>query len=491
MPNTAPVSSCFRIHPLKIGIQERFGPRIGSFALGNSTLDSPGIIASTSRGVVPHLSRDHYETKAIRWVNLPFETFLERRPPVPTLQQGSNPLHTFLGFERKIVTMMLRDPRDCREMPTNGNTFISANCLQGVRKVSPEDWRTYTLTCNPDFVVALADTPFTVPPFSQKRLTKGNLRSAQWISDLIQADAEAPLRVLVSMAGDVSLAARRAFSDSLLEEEAEKPFKCMDDRITGYTFDLEPLYRSLDANKSQDEVEVVSLLQASLSSLPTSKPRFVNSCQSPHEMLRLIQNIGIDMFDAHWAQHAADIGIALDFVFPAKDNTAKRRDGRCDLGHNLYETRYAHDFSPVSDSFRGQLCDDPKDLEVCICAACSPISPGTTLSHSSLDGTGLEKSDVYQPPFTRAYLHHLLNTHEMSAHSLLVMHNLTVLDVMFRNVRSIIADSGPEVFAAEVERFVAEYDEKALFEEAALMWKQVDLDRGKGRLSREKQQVSN
>jgi len=59
----------------------RYGPRLGNIVLRRpgSAVDlqipTPGFLMATSRGVVPHLSRDHHRlTTAIRWVNIPFET---------------------------------------------------------------------------------------------------------------------------------------------------------------------------------------------------------------------------------------------------------------------------------------------------------------------------------------------------------------------------------------------------------------------------------
>ena len=51
--------------------------RLGNVILNRSgfPIPTPNLLTSTSRGVVPHLSRDHYDrTGAIRWVNVPFET---------------------------------------------------------------------------------------------------------------------------------------------------------------------------------------------------------------------------------------------------------------------------------------------------------------------------------------------------------------------------------------------------------------------------------
>ena len=62
---------------------------------------------------------------------------LEQVPPIPTLQNGPYPLHRFLGFDkdRHIASLCLRNPLDTREMPPNGNTYVSANCVRGVKKV--------------------------------------------------------------------------------------------------------------------------------------------------------------------------------------------------------------------------------------------------------------------------------------------------------------------------------------------------------------------
>jgi len=337
------------------------------------------------------------------------------------------------------------------------------------------------------------------------------------------------------MAGGSSISARQAFSDSLMEvlcgkeAEAVRPFKCLDQGVVGYVFDLVPLRLSLKADNTDmndtpnawdaqtsppltklDTSEVVPLLRASLSPLPQSKLRLVNSARSPHEILRLIQHVGIDLFDAEWAQRAADVGVALDFRFPVcmRDvggNGSPRTsgNGKCDLGHNLYDTGYAHDFSRLAECFldglsagTGDDIEESTGLQVCPCAACSPIPSSSRISHSLLDSelTSTATKATPLPPFTRAYLHHLLHTHEMSAHSLLVMHNLAVLDAFFAGVRSVLGDihsDGSDVggnFAKEVERFVDNYDEELeVFDEARVRWREVEMARGKGRLARERE----
>lgn len=69
---------------------QSFGPRLGSLKFrrvpSNETTNvpsypaereilTPGLLTTTSRGVIPHLSRDHAGgSNAVRWVNIPFET---------------------------------------------------------------------------------------------------------------------------------------------------------------------------------------------------------------------------------------------------------------------------------------------------------------------------------------------------------------------------------------------------------------------------------
>lgn len=65
----------------KLSKQAAFGPRLGSVLIrredgyNSSPIKTPGLITTTSRGVIPHLSGDHVSlTEAVRWVELPFES---------------------------------------------------------------------------------------------------------------------------------------------------------------------------------------------------------------------------------------------------------------------------------------------------------------------------------------------------------------------------------------------------------------------------------
>ena len=327
------------------------------------------------------------------------------------------------------------------------------------------------------------------------------------------------------MAGGASHAARRVFSSTLLEPlygpelEAVRPLdiQTLDEVVSGYSFNLVPLRAELGASESESGEQLADLIRTSLEPLPQDKLRLVNCGNGveggPHDVLRLIGEIGVDVFDSAWAQKAADVGIALDFVFPVPPlETTEEQE----LGHNLYDTLYVKDFGTFASSLRGHAQDSV--LPICNCLACSPVIPQERVYHgidgeawtspefpfaehssvdtaaksslSSASSRNVSPTPVYAPPFSRAYVHHLLHTHEMSAHSLLATHNISVLDKFFEGVRSVIAasEASPSIWDEEVQRFERRYKRPVdLFECARAAWKEVDLARGKGRLAREKE----
>jgi len=222
----------------------------------------------------------------------------------------------------------------------------------------------------------------------------------------------------------------------------------LDQGVLGYTFDLMPLRISLLAKEEPgislesltssaiphrpSDIDIcssmTSLMQASLDILPSDKPRLVNTALSPHEMLLIIRDVGVDLFDTFWVQQAATWGVALDFTFPVasleKPDTIKQH-----IGHNLYKESYASDFNKLADSFLSGLGSSdgggPANGAVCFCGACSPVWNNEPLVHSVVDEFEVPRGTrEFAPPYTRGYIHHLLHTHEMSAHALLAMHNL-------------------------------------------------------------------
>lgn len=300
-------------------------------------------------------------------------------------------------------------------------------------------------------------------------------------------ESERSRNVFVNLAGGASPGARRAFASRLTEPLDAKeliqldPLRSLDEGVVGYCSDLASLQASIPRSSHE---ELSGLLKYSLGSLPNAKPRLATGSRSPHECLRLIRDIGFDLFDAKWAVNAAHWGVALDFRFPVPSRL--RDQTSLDLGHNLYSEVYAEDFGSFLHSAESvPSSEEPQ----CECAACSPAFESEVLVHSpSVESSGTH--DTTAEPYTRAYLHHLLHTHEMSAHALLMMHNLTVADAFFAGVRKVLA-LGNRTFEEEVRVFETVYDESMSVMDAAKdAWGTVDKERGKGRLAREQQKTA-
>ncbi|EKM55647.1 uncharacterized protein PHACADRAFT_256422 [Phanerochaete carnosa HHB-10118-sp] len=368
--------------------------------------------------------------------------------------------------------------------------------------------------CAPDVVAALSDVPFTRPPYSQKRITKSLERSTAWLAEILRLQGDPDqdrLNVLVHLAGAHDARARQAFSEGLVEKmygkdaELVVPLKTLDEGLSGYILDLAHLKASLAGSGTPDPHEVMfELCKASLTPLPVQKLRIAHTPTSPHEALRLIENVGIDLLDAPWAQQAADLGIALDFRFPvsplipelaqACSPPVQREGSGRDIGHNLFSSAYAHDHSRFASSFldaafTSRLPDGHEaNSLVCTCMACSPTTTPECVAHSSVDSLGPANSPSPNLPYTRAYVHHLLHTHEMSSHTLLAMHNLTVVDRFFADIRKVLSEhNGKLRFQEAAKRFLEEYDERfVVFDEARAQWAKVERERGKGRLNRDK-----
>lgn len=198
---------------------------------------------------------------------------------------------------------------------------------------------------------------------------------------------------------------------------------------------------------SQQEL-IAQCLEASFEGLPDRLVKTVLCPNGPHEILRLIDQHGVDLFMDEWSSWCSHLGVALDFTFPAADVAGG--DGPRPLGYSLFDEFYATQFTPL---------------------------PSPNLA-ALLEGTyGAEAlGDIP----TRAYVHHLLHTHEMGAHVLLAMHNTCVMHLFMAEVRKSIQEGR---FKGDCQRWAGVYQEDLpALREAEVEYMRVRGERGKGRL---------
>ena len=423
-------------------------------------------------------------------------------------------------------------------MPANTNAFIQAQTIRGVKKVSNEEWCQWTDILRPDILYALPDVPKTqgganedeavgkisvIPgegrAVSQKRTGKSLDRTAAWLEGLLSettpklTDGELNEQrppVFVQLMGGRRARARDEFSRMLIgkldKPDSEKlgGLRTLDEGVAGYVVELVDLptkafrfppppnlyEREIQTEEDFEENDlegnpvhvpvnpstVTSLIRTSLELLPQSKPRIAHTAPSPHSILRLVLECGIDLFDTVWATEAADLGVSLEFEFPAPTHVSGT--GLLPIGRNLFDEQYATDFSVLGTGLNNHSG----------CASCHPRFSDASLVHSKVDER--HPKDNAAPGYTRAYIHHLLHTHEMSSYTLLHLHNLAVVEEFFVSIRTILRLSCGE-FEKEVRRFYDVYDSgMSVLEEARVRWREVEDARGKGRLKREREMAA-
>lgn len=213
----------------------------------------------------------------------------------------------------------------------------------------------------------------------------------------------------------------------------------------------------------------------------------------------------MDLFDLSLAEAATEAGVALtfDFALPpssSSDPASASSASTDSIGLNLYDARYRLDLEPIP-SLPGTRS-----------LASHPRYPDAPLLHSPGTSGLTPEEGRDEPPFSKAYIHHLLKTHEFVPSStlsspllpcfhpcfwhrrilasvLLQSHNIAHLSRLFEIIRESLLSS-PPTFAARAAAFRARYpDERAteaLFAQGWVARRKVEGMRGKGSMGKDR-----
>lgn len=165
--------------------------------------------------------------------------------------------------------------------------------------------------------------------------------------------------------------------------------------------------------------------------------------ETPQDILDMIMKSGADLFNGDLVAQYTDAGVVLDFVFPVDSGKCENamaglsleKKGIDDkatstitsIGMNMWDEKYSTDMSRLGND-----------------------TPNVTGTHN------------------RAYIHHLLDAHEMTAWVILQMHNMHVFQLFFQGIRQVLEKSqhendtknGINCFEEEVARFKAKYGDR-------------------------------
>lgn len=406
--------------------------RAGVFRFEAATrtpLQTPTCIISTSRGTVPHLTPDNVMSKLLEKpaFYLAAEDFLERKSeesPIFSFPETEHGIRDFFAMptESPLFTA-LRSANPENITRPNSNETVAVSTCEGSRDVPVEIYYKFLSKVQPDVILAVPDLPHTRSPAGGNRVRKMLFRTERWMEKLFNhLDSEAGnanSRVFVPIL-PIDLRSQMQYIDFLKEHK---------NRITGLTLWTNNGNSSQKVNPPLPESwdnTIKSFVAAGFDKLP--RYNLPGYSYSPFEVLDMIANAGIDIFNGDLATELTEAGVAIDFTFPAPRNTPDAQ-----LGFNFREEKYKIDMSSFG-----------------------------------------ENTPDYCAPHNRAFLHHLLDAREMTAQVLLEIHNLNALAQFFEGIRATIANG---TFEAEKARFEEVYRGQDIMELMARGLKSVPESR--------------
>ncbi|KAG0305407.1 Queuine tRNA-ribosyltransferase subunit qtrtd1 [Dissophora globulifera] len=396
-------------------------------------------------------------------VNVALEQILQSDQPASFSKWPSTPtspkftLADYLHLQDLILFCDLRDfsfsesttsissDTATRTSKLNPNTdrHVLLSTPKGVRQLTLDDYLKVVRQFQPDIIAALADNIVDTKESPQKRVRKSIDRTLKWLD-----------QILVERQGGDGRAA-----DRLVEEEKKRRKELKEKRKTltkeqqqlqhdqnardpiavqpvstePWTdvavfahvqvshFEDERIWSAketakrdgvdgfiLNANvllSTSNKEEALQQLENSLGYLPSQKPKLVYGIHAPEDVLKAVA-LGVDLFDTMYPFQLTEDGKASLFYFGesatpgAVAAASTLSSSNTNRWINLWDDEHGDKFVPILDG--------------CECYAC--------------------KGNRH----TRAYINHLLKTHEMLATVLLMSHNMYQYSRFFAAVREAV-----------------------------------------------------
>lgn len=300
----------------------------------------------------------------------------------------------FMGYptvsENAVLVATPRDPCNYEYIGAVRNTSdekASIVTINGASWLSPEEYMELAGLVGADIVVAMGDE--VVSDCKKSRVVASSKRTIEWM--------KRALRVRDSSIG------KRALLLCPIVGGGE-----VSTREDAYRY-IQDLVKSVDGvyisglGTGESLTSRLQIIDSIITMSPPDKIRMVSGISNPGEVLQAIAR-GIDVFDTSFVEMSTRAGYALHFpvdVLPVDKTTEIHKASTAGMDAtkiNLWSDMYMRDASPL--------------LMHCPCDTCR--------NH------------------TRAYIHHLLVTHEMTAHVLLEQHNIHHMLSFFKAIRESI-----------------------------------------------------
>lgn len=381
-------------------------------------LSTPNCFFYSKKGAPPHLMPDLVrEVAGMQAIQVPIAEFVHS-PGETGMQKVNGRMHEYVRLPQHILYMTPRDPL-VDGLGTANDNGVSVIATQGSTRLSPAQYASLASAYEPDIVVSLSDE--IASAVASNRAKKSSQRSVMWVDDMqnVMATKARPGKTLffAAIQGGADPIQRQTscYQLSLRAQAGDAPDAPHAKRIDGFVLG--------GLHTGEDPAMHLSLLRSIVSSLPPSKPRVLSAATSsgagaPDQVLRAVEE-GVDLFEVTYTHQLTILGQASVFQMDNFSETAASgsSSGVPVTKLHLRDAKYAHDKQPL--------------LPGCTCFTCR--------NH------------------TRAYIHHLLNVHEMLAPVLLDLHNIHHYARFMETIRHHLSSTSPRAFADFKSSFLAHF----------------------------------
>jgi len=305
---------------------------------------------------------------------------LWHKPEHSVLSGKGGTLAEFCGLASNPTLLTAQRPGAWAFGGASTGDYTSGDTERGLERLSPKAWAALALAARAGGFEALSDHVASAST-RRDRIEKSVARTASWLDECCAATGDGRAGERWGAVQGAGLEAQRV---KCAAEVAKRD-------VAGFVLS------SFGTGESADER--ACLLSAVIAQLPAAKPRIICGMDSPEEIFALV-DMGVDAFEGTYPFMLAELGFAqVDAVDPAAEGAEGAAEQSGPLKLSLHDTQFAEDLRPL--------------LPGCCCPACD--------KHS------------------RAYIHHLLRTHEMLGIVLLTAHNLHRHLLLFETMRRNIA----------------------------------------------------
>lgn len=368
-------------------------------------METPAVILHSRRGLTPCLTRDLLD--AIPGANsfhVPIGELVGAGTPVALTKNGTT-LHHFLHYEGFNLVASVRDPLLNDFGPANPDTY-TVGSLHGKTRFTPLSYMEAMRALRPNVVCSLSDEITSLS--SMSRASKSVSRSVQWLDKLLALHEQPGFYTAVGGSGGAS-------SEEKVEGVVGKPLLFATVQ-GGVHVDLRTRCASEMAKRAVDgfvlgglccgESSEVrnSVIAHTMTHLPSQSPKLLPGTLTPLGILDAVAR-GVDLFDSPYPQELTRLGYASTYLLSPSASEKSEEGTKIALRDGKYE--------------RSSL----PLVQGCACYTCG--------NH------------------TRAYIHHLLNVHEMLGDTLLQVHNVHHFLRFFDAVRLAIKEGCFDAFKTD------------------------------------------